>query len=382
MKKIILGCLLALSLLGGTSFAQIDTGNDKWQFYGTDIYNQNTGNVGIGTTGNSPKKLYVIGDIYATGGVTCGGSCGGSLSGLTTNKLPKATSSSTIADSQLFDNGTNVGIGSVVPGAFLDVAGAIRSSSTINNITFTKPASAATLTLGSGKTIAISNGITFAGTDSTTMTFPGTSATVARTDAANTFTGHQTIEGVTSTGTTGTGNFVFDGTPTLVTPNIGAATGTSLAASGNVGVAGAGVSTFPLYVKGNVGVGTTTVASTPYQLVVNNVATFNSEFNAAANIGVGTTTINWNNGNYQNIGIGTSQGAYLAFTHPTNGNIGLLHLRIKQDSTGSRAIVGWPTTVLWAGGTAPTLTTTANKSDLIDCRWNGTSDYCVPTLNF
>ncbi|HSX52819.1 MAG TPA: hypothetical protein VLF90_00390 [Patescibacteria group bacterium] len=51
-----------------------------------------------------------------------------------------------------------------------------------------------------------------------TYTFPDANATIARTDAANTFTGHQTIEGVTSTGATGTGKFVFDGTPTISTP--------------------------------------------------------------------------------------------------------------------------------------------------------------------
>src|SRR6185369_11548312 len=52
--------------------------------------------------------------------------------------------------------------------------------------------------------------------------------TAARTDAANTFTGHPVIEGVTSTGATGTGKFVFDGTPTLVTPVLGVATATSI----------------------------------------------------------------------------------------------------------------------------------------------------------
>jgi len=51
-------------------------------------------------------------------------------------------------------------------------------------------------------------------------------------------TGHVTLEGVTSTGATGTGKLVYDGSPTLVTPNIGAATGVSLNVSGAV-VAGA-----------------------------------------------------------------------------------------------------------------------------------------------
>lgn len=50
-----------------------------------------------------------------------------------------------------------------------------------------------TLTLATGKTLTASNTLTLAGTDSTTMTFPTTSATIARTDAANTFTGVQTM---------------------------------------------------------------------------------------------------------------------------------------------------------------------------------------------
>ena len=44
-----------------------------------------------------------------------------------------------------------------------------------------------------GKTFAVTNSLTLSGTDATTMTFPTTSATIARTDAANTFTGVQTM---------------------------------------------------------------------------------------------------------------------------------------------------------------------------------------------
>ncbi|NBW21097.1 MAG: hypothetical protein EBR82_75350, partial [Caulobacteraceae bacterium] len=40
-----------------------------------------------------------------------------------------------------------------------------------------------TLTITNGKTLAASNTLTLAGTDSTTMTFPSTSASIARTDA-------------------------------------------------------------------------------------------------------------------------------------------------------------------------------------------------------
>jgi hypothetical protein len=47
--------------------------------------------------------------------------------------------------------------------------------------------------VANSKNLTWSNSLTFAGTDSTTMTFPTTSATIARTDAGNTFTGNQVI---------------------------------------------------------------------------------------------------------------------------------------------------------------------------------------------
>jgi len=53
--------------------------------------------------------------------------------------------------------------------------------------------------------------------NSNVMTFPTTTATLARTDAGQTFTGHNTFEGVTATGATGTGNMVFSDNPTFTT---------------------------------------------------------------------------------------------------------------------------------------------------------------------
>jgi hypothetical protein len=84
---------------------------------------------------------------------------------------------------------------------------------TINRLTLTAPATGATFTLIDGKTFTVNKSLTLEGTDSTTMTFPTTSATLARTDSANTFTGHQTIEGVTATGATGTGAMVYSISP-------------------------------------------------------------------------------------------------------------------------------------------------------------------------
>lgn len=49
---------------------------------------------------------------------------------------------------------------------------------TINKITFTAPATGATLTISDGKTLAASNTLTLAGTDGTTMTFPPASSEI------------------------------------------------------------------------------------------------------------------------------------------------------------------------------------------------------------
>lgn len=75
----------------------------------------------------------------------------------------------------------------------------------VNNSTRTLTVNSNSGTLnftGASKTLGISNSITLAGTDSTTMTFPSTNATIARTDAAQTFTGLQTFNDGAAIGST------------------------------------------------------------------------------------------------------------------------------------------------------------------------------------
>ncbi len=89
----------------------------------------------------------------------------------------------------------------------------VATATSINKVAITAPATSSTLTIADGKTLTVNNSLTFAGTDGTTMTFPSTSATIARTDAANTFTGVQTMT-----------------SPALTTPAInGISTGTGVA---------------------------------------------------------------------------------------------------------------------------------------------------------
>jgi hypothetical protein len=67
--------------------------------------------------------------------------------------------------------------------------------------------------VASGKSLTVSNSLTLAGTDTTTMTFPSTSATIARTDAGQTFTGTNAFGVITAT--TLNGNTFTTGTYTL-----------------------------------------------------------------------------------------------------------------------------------------------------------------------
>jgi hypothetical protein len=71
----------------------------------------------------------------------------------------------------------------------------VAVATSINKVTITAPPSNATLTIAEGKTLTANHSLTLAGTDATTMTFPSTSASIARTDAAQTFTGTQTFSG-------------------------------------------------------------------------------------------------------------------------------------------------------------------------------------------
>ena len=131
----------------------------------------------------------------------------------------------------------------------------VATATSINSLTIST--STGTLTIANGKTLTASNTLTFTGTDSSSVEF-GAGGTVAYKGSSlaqfaattsselagiisdetgsgslvfatsPTISGHPTIEGVTSTGATGTGKFVFDGSPSLTTPSLGVATATSI----------------------------------------------------------------------------------------------------------------------------------------------------------
>lgn len=73
-----------------------------------------------------------------------------------------------------------------------NVAVATGKTLTVSNSGTLAGGDAFVLAVAAAKTLTCSNTLTLAGTDATVMTFPTTSATLARTDAANTFTGAST----------------------------------------------------------------------------------------------------------------------------------------------------------------------------------------------
>ena len=102
------------------------------------------------------------------------------------------------------------------------------------------------------------------------------------------------------------------------------------------------------------------------------------------------TTVDFRTGNKQFVTFGSGNIITLDLIFPTtSGNFVVL---LKQDGTGSRTITnyratifgGSPSTVKFAGGSNPTLTTDANHVDIISLFWDADNEICygVATLDF
>ncbi len=203
-------------------------------------------------------------DVYFAGTSSTPGTnnfkiTGASTSGTRTITFPDASGTATLLGN------SSTGSGSVVlttsPTLVTPTLGAALATS-INGLTLTS--STGTLTIANSKVATVNNTLTFSGTDGSTLNVGGggTLGSNAYTStayaplASPTFTGTVTIPtpftlGATSvtstgtqlnylnaaTGTTGTTstNLVFSTSPTLTTPNIGAATGTSVALTNTSG---------------------------------------------------------------------------------------------------------------------------------------------------
>lgn len=208
----------------------------------------------------------------------------------------------------------------------------------------------------SAKKLSVSNSLTLAGTDGTTMTFPSTSATIARTDAANTFTGVQTMTSPSITTSLTTASTSFDLVNTTATTlNIGGAATTL------------------------------TIGGTP-----TTAATFNIATNATA--AATTKTVNLGTGgaasSTSNINIGSSNGGTTTVNSPTISlggttgatTTGTIELGAASDTTLSRSSAG---VLAVEGVVIPSISSTNTLTNKrVTPRVNAdTSNSATPTLN-
>lgn len=130
-----------------------------------------------------------------------------------------------------------------------------------------------------------------------------------------------------------------------------------------VPVAGAAASYFYVDAGGNLGVGT----DSPLARLDVMGAIYSRLFTPTD---ASSLAIDWSSGNVANLVLRTSNTS-LTFS---NGKAGATYdLLLRQDTTGTRTVT-WPASVKWAGGTEPTLTSSASSTDVVHLIYDGT-DY-------
>ena len=194
--------------------------------------------ISTGITGAGTNVLAALGNALngASGLVGFSGALGTPASGTLTSctGLPIAgtTGWGTGVATALAANVTGSGgIALATSPSFTTPTLGVASATTVNKVTLTAPATGSTLTISDGKTLTSSNTLTLAGTDSTTMTFPASSANVAALNlTAQVVSGGARVTsfsiGTVTTGTTtiDTGNgplqfFTNGGASTLAAPS-------------------------------------------------------------------------------------------------------------------------------------------------------------------
>jgi hypothetical protein len=111
-----------------------------------------------------------------------------------------------------------------------------------------------------------------------------------------------------------------------------------------------------LYINASVGIGTT---APQQKLEVRGGAILGSEFAVTT---AASMTVDWSNGNQQYVALNQA-GHTINLSNYKVGQI--LRLVVCQDGTGGRTVTSWDATIVWAAGTAPTLTSGASKCDVV-----------------
>ena len=253
----------------------------------------------------------------------------------------------------------NIGIGTTAPAVKLDVAGGMHVSGDA--------------TVGGGMTVsgvATLNSFQFSG-GSTLVNALTTSIGAGSTDSQipTAAAVQAAVNGISSSQWTTAGSNIYR-------------------ASGNVGINSASPG-YTLDVAGTMKVsGDATVGglmTVTGSMTISGSSTVANNFRTTGQMAVGTyalsdgptVAVDWNNGNRQYVTLGGDRA--VTFANPFAG--ASYSLILTQDGTGSRMITSWPA-ISWAGGSAPTLTTTASKTDIVSCLYANSIYYCDTSQDF
>lgn len=164
---------ITFSAYDGTNF--LPTAQIKSSVDATPGTNDMPGNLVISTTADGASTLTTRLTVNSAGLVTVPGGLSGPIgaTGATTGVFTTLGISGALSLSGAA--GTS---GQVLTSAGAGVVPTWSTLTTVNKVTITAPATSATLTIADGKTATVNNTLTFAGTDSTTMTFPPTSSNI------------------------------------------------------------------------------------------------------------------------------------------------------------------------------------------------------------
>jgi hypothetical protein len=102
--------------------------------------------------------------------------------------------------------------------------------------------------------------------------------------------------------------------------------------------------------------------STTNLLTAGGLSVVNSRLTVANLAANGPTTVNWANGEVQRVTL-TGAATIAVSNWPPTGVLAKLALFITNN--GAYNITGWPAGTIWAGGTAPTITSGSGKRDII-----------------
>jgi hypothetical protein len=287
--------------------AHVSATGDATSAVGVRGYAQDThaGGMNIGLYGNASGSsignyaLYMGGgDIYNNGGAQTWTMTGNlTFSGAYTTTIPTLNLTNALGVSY---GGTGTGTASIT--AFNNITGytasgatgttstnlvfstspslttpslGVASATSINKMAITAPATSSTLAVADGKTFTVSNTITLAGTDSTTITLPSTTGTVPLNNqtmyvgttsfAINRVSSEQALTGITgfassnATAAASTAVSITSGTTTTsgTTGNVTLSSGTSAGVSGNLNLnTGTGTTSGNIAIDVGVGSGT------------------------------------------------------------------------------------------------------------------------------